>query len=58
MSQRSLEEFGAYRKAQELFDLVVADMKLVQTATIERLRSQTGPAAPGMIREETTDYGH
>jgi len=30
MSQRSLEEFGAYRKAQELFDLVVGDMKLVQ----------------------------
>ncbi len=30
MSQRSLEEFGAYRKARELFDLVVADMKLVQ----------------------------
>jgi four helix bundle protein len=30
MSQHSLEEFGAYRKAQELFDLVVADMKLVQ----------------------------
>ena len=26
MSQRSLEEFGAYRKARELFDLVVADM--------------------------------
>ena len=30
MSQRSLEEFGAYRKAQQLFDLVVADMRLVQ----------------------------
>jgi four helix bundle protein len=30
MSQRSLEEFGAYRKAQELFDLVVADMDLVR----------------------------
>ena len=30
MSQRSLEEFGAYRKARELFDLVVADMKLIQ----------------------------
>ena len=49
MSQRSLEEFGACRKAQELLDLAVADMKL---------RSQTGRAAPGMIREETTDYGH
>lgn len=30
MSQRSLEEFGAYRKARELFDLVVADMELVR----------------------------
>jgi hypothetical protein len=30
MSQRSLEEFGAYRKARELFDLVVTDMKSVQ----------------------------
>jgi four helix bundle protein len=27
MSQRSLEEFGAYRKAKELFDFVVADME-------------------------------
>jgi len=30
VSQRSLEEFGAYRKARTLFDLVLADMKLVQ----------------------------
>ncbi len=30
MSQRSLEEFGAYQKARQLFDLVVADMKLVR----------------------------
>jgi four helix bundle protein len=30
MSQRSLEEFGAYRKASELFDLVVADMELLR----------------------------
>lgn len=30
MSQRSLEEFGAYRKARELFDLVVADMNRVR----------------------------
>jgi four helix bundle protein len=26
MSQRGLEQFGAYQKARELFDLVVADM--------------------------------
>ena len=30
MSQRTLEQFGAYQKARELFDLVVADMKSVQ----------------------------
>jgi four helix bundle protein len=30
VSQRSLEEFGAYRKARTLFDLVLANMKLVQ----------------------------
>jgi four helix bundle protein len=30
MSQRSLEEFGAYRKAGELFALVVSDMRLIQ----------------------------
>jgi four helix bundle protein len=30
MSQRSLEELGAYQKARAHFDLVVADMKLVQ----------------------------
>ena len=30
MSQRSLDEFGAYRKAYECFDLVVADMRTVQ----------------------------
>jgi hypothetical protein len=29
MSRRSLDEFGAYRKARELFPLVVADMKVV-----------------------------
>ena len=30
MSQRSLEDFGGYRKARKLFDFVVADMRLVQ----------------------------
>ena len=32
MSQRSLEEFGAYRKARELFDLLVTDMQSVRRA--------------------------
>lgn len=30
MSQRSLDEFFAYRKARELFELVVADMRRIQ----------------------------
>jgi hypothetical protein len=30
MSQRALEEFGAYRKSGELGDPVLADRKLVQ----------------------------
>jgi len=29
MSQRSLEEFGAYRKALALFDLVVEDTSVM-----------------------------
>jgi hypothetical protein len=48
MSQRTLEEFGAYRKARKLFDL---------TATIERLRAQPSPATTGSVREEAPDYG-
>ena len=30
MSQRGLEQFGAYQKALELFDLVVADMQALK----------------------------
>ena len=30
MSQSSLEQFGAYRKAKELFDLVVKDMEVLK----------------------------
>ena len=30
MSQDSLEQFGAYRKGNELFDLVVADMEALR----------------------------
>jgi four helix bundle protein len=30
VSQRSLDEFGGYRKARELFDLVVEDMSLIR----------------------------
>jgi four helix bundle protein len=30
MSQSSLEQFGAYRKARELFDLVIKDMDVLR----------------------------
>ncbi len=30
MSQRGLDQFGAYQKARELFDLVVADMDVLK----------------------------
>jgi len=54
MSQRSLEEFGAYQKARELSDYVVTDMRLVQR---ERLRVQSTPSSTGIMRERASDYG-
>jgi four helix bundle protein len=30
MTQSSLEQFGAYRKARELFDLVIRDMEALK----------------------------
>jgi four helix bundle protein len=30
MSQQTLEDFGGYRKARELFDLVASDMELLE----------------------------
>jgi four helix bundle protein len=46
MSQRSLEEFGAYRKGRELFDLVVTDMRSVQRDPLcfKRVSQQVGSA--------------
>jgi hypothetical protein len=65
MSQRSLEEFGAYvRMTHWLGDDVIrqrtalADEIIgVLTATIERLRVPPTPPAGGTIREEENDYG-
>ena len=31
MSQRGLEQFGAYQRARELFDLVIADMDVLRS---------------------------
>lgn len=65
MSQRSLEEFGAYRKTRELFDLVLADAgKFLGDRKLERLVSQQIASADsvcskmeeGYGRESTVDY--
>jgi hypothetical protein len=41
MSQSGLENFGAYKKARELFDLVVIDMQAVKAEPLcYRLISQ------------------
>jgi len=53
MSQRSLEEFGAYRKAKELFDEIIG----ILTTTIERLRSPINPNPTQRVREEAIRYG-
>ena len=34
MSQRGLENFGAYKKALELFDLFVEDMQILKTKSV------------------------
>ena len=31
MTQQGLEQFGAYQKARQLFDLIVKDMELLKT---------------------------
>ena len=47
MSQKTLEEFGAYRKANELFALVVADMRSIQKDPLcyKLVSQQVGSAA-------------
>ena len=67
MSQESLENFGAYRLAMELFDLVVEDMGLVERhAQTYRLIGQQVASADSICsnieeghgRETTKDYTH
>jgi len=67
MSQESLENFGAYRLAMELFDLVVTDMGTIQhDARTHRLIAQQVASADSVCsnieeghgRETTRDYTH
>ena len=58
MSQSSLEQFGAYRKAKELFDFVARDMQLLKSdPRCYRLIAQQVASADSICAniEEVTD---
>lgn len=58
MSQRGLEQFGAYRKARELFDLVVADMELLKAdLRCYRLIAQQVASADSICANIEEGYG-
>ncbi len=58
MSQRGLEQFGAYQKAQELFDLVVADMDMLRSdPKCYRLIAQQIASADSICSNIEEGYG-
>jgi len=58
MSQRGLEEFGAYQKARQLFDLVVKDMEgLERNPMCYRLVSQQIGSADSICANIEEGYG-
>jgi four helix bundle protein len=58
MSQFGLEQFGAYRKAKELFDLVVRDMEaLKRDARCYRLIGQQVTSADSICANIEEGYG-
>jgi four helix bundle protein len=58
MSQSSLEQFGAYRKAKELFDLVVKDMEaLKKDPQCYRLIAQQVASADSICANIEEGYG-
>jgi four helix bundle protein len=58
MSQSGLENFGAYKKARELFDLVVADMQAVKAEPLcYRLVSQQVASADSICANFDEGYG-
>ena len=58
MSSGNLESFGAYQKAQELFDLVVQDVeRWLQDRKVERLVSQQLAGADSVCSNIEEGYG-
>ena len=58
MSQRGLEQFGAYQKAQELFDLVVGDMQALKADhRCYRLITQQVASADSICANIEEGYG-
>jgi four helix bundle protein len=58
MSQSGLENFGAYKKARELFDLVVTDMQIVKAEPLcYRLVSQQVASADSICANIEEGYG-
>ena len=58
MSQRGLDQFGAYQKAQELFDLVVADMQALKADhRCYKLISQQVASADSICANIEEGYG-
>ena len=58
MSQRGFEQFGAYQKARELFDLVVADMDMLRSdPRCYRLIAQQIASADSICSNIEEGYG-
>ena len=58
MSQRSLEQFGAYQKSGQLFDLVVTDMETLKSNQLcYRLVSQQIGSADSICANIEEGYG-
>ena len=58
MSQRGLEQFGAYRKAKELFDFVARDMQLLKSdPRCYRLIAQQVASADSICANIEEGYG-
>jgi four helix bundle protein len=58
MSQSGLEKFGAYQKARQLFDLVVADMEILKGESVSyRLIDQQMGSADSICANIEEGYG-
>jgi len=58
MSQRGLEQYGAYQKAQELFDLLIRDMEILKAdPRCYRLITQQVASADSICANIEEGYG-